>query len=453
MLTTEQILALSPDDSSAKAAKGLLAPAKWPTLGFDDAAIWGECQGSGSKPYQTCIDIGGPTFKCTCPSRKFPCKHGLALYLLRAQKEGAFTAKQAPPWVSEWMSGRKERAEKKAEKQAAQEAGVAAAPPDPAATAKREAKRLDRMIAGARDLERWLADLIKHGIGELPARPASFWRDVSARLVDAQASGLASGVRQLEALVHSGAGWPERAIAHMGRMQLLIDAMSRLEELPENLRTEVRTACGWPMEREEVLASGEHLTDQWMVCGQSFEENERLWERRVWLKGAKSGRHALLLDFSHGQRRYEQGYVSGSVFEATLAYFPGNHPLRALLVDAPRMTKAAGGGQDFASESWDAALGEISNACARNPWLPRLPLGMSQVVPAYHDGQWTARDVAGREARLRVSADDAWELAALSGGRALTIFGEWNGEQWRPLAAWTNESSQIAWTETVAVSS
>jgi hypothetical protein len=97
MLTADQVLALAPDDSSAKAAKGLLAPAKWPTLGRDEAALWGECQGSGSKPYQVIIDVSGPSFKCTCPSRKFPCKHGLALYLLLGQKESSFTAKTQPP--------------------------------------------------------------------------------------------------------------------------------------------------------------------------------------------------------------------------------------------------------------------------------------------------------------------------------------------------------------------
>jgi len=101
MLATDQILALSPDDSSAKAAKGLLAPAKWPMLGHDEVAIWGECQGSGSKPYQVIIEVSGPSFKCSCPSRKFPCKHGLALYLLLAQKESAFTANTQPQWVNE----------------------------------------------------------------------------------------------------------------------------------------------------------------------------------------------------------------------------------------------------------------------------------------------------------------------------------------------------------------
>ncbi len=63
MLTTDQILALSPDDSSAKAAKGLLAPAKWPLLGHDEGAIWRECQGSGSKPYQAILEVSGPSLQ------------------------------------------------------------------------------------------------------------------------------------------------------------------------------------------------------------------------------------------------------------------------------------------------------------------------------------------------------------------------------------------------------
>lgn len=58
-LTADAVVALSPDDASTKAARGLVAPAKWPMLGASDAAVWGECQGSGSKPYQTQVDVSG----------------------------------------------------------------------------------------------------------------------------------------------------------------------------------------------------------------------------------------------------------------------------------------------------------------------------------------------------------------------------------------------------------
>ena len=53
----EQILALAPDDASRKSGKELASPAKWVSKGADERALWGECQGSGSKPYQTQIDL------------------------------------------------------------------------------------------------------------------------------------------------------------------------------------------------------------------------------------------------------------------------------------------------------------------------------------------------------------------------------------------------------------
>lgn len=77
-LTEEQILQLAPDDSSVKAGKGLATLSKWVLRECSGRAVWGHCQGSGKNPYQTVIDLNDIAFKCSCPSRKFPCKHGLA---------------------------------------------------------------------------------------------------------------------------------------------------------------------------------------------------------------------------------------------------------------------------------------------------------------------------------------------------------------------------------------
>jgi len=108
--TAEQILKLAPDAASAKAAQGLLTPKKWTLLGVNDSAIWGACQGSGSSPYQTQIDLAEPAFKCSCPSRKFPCKHGLALFLLFAEQPSLFAKTSAPDTVASWLKGRSDRA-------------------------------------------------------------------------------------------------------------------------------------------------------------------------------------------------------------------------------------------------------------------------------------------------------------------------------------------------------
>src|SRR2546422_6659115 len=53
--TSEQILKLAPDAASAQAARTLMTPRKWSGLGSSETALWGACQGSGSKPYQTQI--------------------------------------------------------------------------------------------------------------------------------------------------------------------------------------------------------------------------------------------------------------------------------------------------------------------------------------------------------------------------------------------------------------
>src|SRR5678815_5061397 len=100
------VLDLAPDASSASAARGCSNPGKWVTIGRSDVALWGEFQGSGSKPYQTQVDLREPAFKCSCPSRKFPCKHGLGIMLIFASGENAIAQAKRPQWVDEWMSTR-----------------------------------------------------------------------------------------------------------------------------------------------------------------------------------------------------------------------------------------------------------------------------------------------------------------------------------------------------------
>src|SRR6267154_1101372 len=107
--TTEQILALAPDPASAKAGRELTVPRKWLSLGHDDLAAWGECQGSGAKPYQAQIELAEPAFRCTCPSRKFPCKHTLGLFLIFAGENAAMKKTTPPPWVADWLKSRTQR--------------------------------------------------------------------------------------------------------------------------------------------------------------------------------------------------------------------------------------------------------------------------------------------------------------------------------------------------------
>ena len=201
-LTREQAEAASPDASSLKAAQKLLSPGKWPTSGHDDRAAWGECQGSGSKPYRVMADLGGGggdgggiTSKCSCPSRKFPCKHGLALLVRLANKE--VKADERPDDVTAWLAGRDGRATK---------AAAPKKPVDAAAQAKRLAAREEKVAAGVAELKLFLSDLARDGLADAKTRPATFWTRLAKRLVDAQAPGLARRVTELQQAATASAG-------------------------------------------------------------------------------------------------------------------------------------------------------------------------------------------------------------------------------------------------------
>jgi len=184
--SVEQIIALAPDAASAKAGRSLATASKWQNVGQDERAVWGECQGSGAKPYQTVIDLSEPAFKCSCPSRKFPCKHALGLFLLIANQPAAGNT-TVPAWAAEWLGKRDEQTQRRNE--AAKKADEV---PDEATLARRasqKAKRsLDReakVVAGLKELELWLRDLLRHGLASAQTRTFDYWEQMAARLIDA----------------------------------------------------------------------------------------------------------------------------------------------------------------------------------------------------------------------------------------------------------------------------
>lgn len=107
-LTLDKIETLAPDQASLAAARKLLKAASWPGLFADSAGqVWGECQGSGSTPYRVAVQTEDLGYKCTCPSRKFPCKHCLALMWMRAEGKTVFAEAAPPEGVTDWMRRRR----------------------------------------------------------------------------------------------------------------------------------------------------------------------------------------------------------------------------------------------------------------------------------------------------------------------------------------------------------
>ncbi|MFF0293549.1 SWIM zinc finger family protein [Kitasatospora sp. NPDC004614] len=429
--STEHVLSLAPDPASQKAAGKLSGPAPWSGTGTGQGALWGLCKGSGSTPYRTAVELGTPAYKCSCPSRKFPCKHALGLLLLwAAGPEGVTAAAEPPDWVSEWLNGRSEAAAEKAAKQQAK-----AADADPEAARKRAAKRSARVAAGALDLRLRLADGVRRGLAD--PLPAGAWDEVAARMVDAQAPGLAGRVRAL-------ADTPQDALLEeYAMLHLLAGAYGRIDTLPEALAATVRTRVGFTTDTAELLA-GPTVRDRWQVLGSRDTADERLTTRRVWLRGAKTGRDALLLAFGRPGQAPDLALPTGRLLEADLAFHPGARPLRAVLgtrYGSPEPAPAA----VPAGLSPAEALAAYGTAVAEDPWLDSWPAVLTDVVPVLTAEGWQLTD--GRHTlpvRRGALAEAAlWRLAAVSAGHPVTLFGECGHAGFTPVTAWDAERRPV----------
>ncbi|MFG2650027.1 SWIM zinc finger family protein [Streptomyces sp. NPDC048436] len=440
--TTDQVLALAPDVPSRKAGSRLGVAGPWSEAGSSgEGTVWGLCKGSGSKPYQTVVDIAdatgaaGPAYKCSCPSRKFPCKHALGLLLLWATADGAVPdgQRQPPDWADEWLAGRRKRADAKGTSDAA----PASPPADPEAVRRRAERRAERVTAGATELEQRLADLLRGGIASAEQTGYGLWEETAARMVDAQAPGLAARVRELGTIPSSGPGWPVRMLEECALLHLLDQGWLHREQLPDALAATVRSRMGLP-----TRAEGPAVRDRWLVLAQYDMADSKLTTRRIWLHGAESGRTALLLSYGAAGRAPALALPVGLALDAELTAYPGAGQLRADLGEqfgapAPATSRPPGIRTEEAASRYGGVLRE-------DPWLDSWPVTLSEVIPTPDatpdtDG-WQLADADG-SAALPITPSAAsrpglWRLVALSGGAPVTVFGECGHQGFTPLTAW-----------------
>lgn len=423
--TTEQVTALAPDPGSLKNGRGLASPRKWTLLGSDEDWVWGLCQGSGKDPYQVQIDLAEPAFKCSCPSRKFPCKHGLGLFFLFCEQRAALSQSQRPAWVEEWAAKRAEKAARKEE----QAARPADAPSDPQAQAKRREKREAKIADGLDYLHGWLEDLVRRGFGAAQGAGYAFWEEPARRMVDAQAPGLARQVRMLGAACDGTDGWEARLFDGAGRLYLLLEAYRRRAACPPELVDEINALAGWTADQSDLLSqSGQR--DHWLAIAQTVEEEDNLVTRSTYLAG-RSGRLALLLQFSHPRQVVADAVPLGRWFDAELVFFPGIEPLRALLKGTPQTLD--GWCEPPIHSAWDAMLNEYARVLQANPWRMEQPF-LARLTPVRRGADLLAVDSAGRAAAIHPKFRLSWELLAMSGGSAIDLLGLWNGSAFRPLS-------------------
>jgi hypothetical protein len=432
----EQVEAIAPSPAALTAARPLITVTKWAGLGADDRAVWGSCRGSGAEPYDTMVDHVAVATRCTCPSRRHPCKHALALLLLWSNGDVSDTA--APARVANWVDTRR-RSDVRKES----EAPAIPADRDTAATSTGDStptptadpvpvddvpepdrdrardERVERMSAGLTELDRWLDDRMRTGLADPALAKYATWDELAARLVDAQAGSLANRIRRLAGLVGASPDWHGDVLAELGLLHLLAQAGRRLGSLPGPLADAVATTVGWQVRQADVLA-GVPDTDTWIVAGRSDTREDRIEVRRHWLRGTTSGRWALLLSFAAYRQSLDTSLTVGTAITADLHRYPGP-ALRALI--GTRHGDPTGPARPTAVDVV-SACDEVGRMLANEPWLDRVPFTVDASI-AVHGTRFAL-------------TDDGGTLPLITGGRSLaTLLAVAGGESIEATCEWT----------------
>lgn len=423
-LSEEQILALAPDESSKKSGRELANLSKWASKGVNEQALWGECQGSGSKPYQTQIDIHNTAFKCSCPSRKFPCKHGLGLMLLYSRQPATFTDNTAPAWVTEWISKRAEKQEKQAEKKDK--------PVDEAAQAKRQQARQLKVSDGVEELLLWVKDIIRNGILNVPEKNAAYFENMARRMIDAQAPGLANMVKNLAAINFFRDGWQSQLMDQLVKIYLVITGFKNIDALPENMQQDVRAWIGFTQSLEE-LKERTGTTDTWLVLGKQSTEEDTITVERNWLYGINSNQYALVLQFFVRGQGGQHILTPGVFIEAELVFYASVLPMRAII---KRQMSATGIQQYKAFTNWQQVADAETVAGSALPFYAERPYIVEGVRPVLYEKQWWLQDSGNRLMRIKDEFKNIWKLLSLSGGKPLDIAVIGKETRYEPVGLW-----------------
>ncbi|MFJ6543056.1 hypothetical protein ACIQMP_20735 [Streptomyces sp. NPDC091385] len=316
-------------------------------------------------------------------------------------------------------------------------------PADPEAARRRAERREQRVTAGVTELEQRLADLLRGGLASAEQTGHTLWEETAARMVDAQAPGLAAKVRELGAIPASGPDWPTRLLEECALLHLLGQGWLHRDQLPDALAATVRSRLGLP-----ASADGPPLRDRWLVLAQYDTADPKLTTRRIWLHGTGSGHTRLLLSYGAAGRAPELSLRVGHTLEADLTGYPGAGQLRAALGERyapPTPATVRPNGLTTAQ-----AAARYGDALREDPWLDRVPVILAGVIPVPDErpGSWQLTDADADPKTDPASATalpltptcltrpGLWRLIALSGGTPLTVFGELGHRGFTPLTAW-----------------
>ena len=196
-ITEQQIQAMAPNAAAVANGRKISQKGGFVRLekSADDTFYLGECTGSGKSNYITSVDFldpADPVCRCSCPSRQFPCKHGLALLFeilgkknfgiceipediqKKREKKQTRDAKEKARVTGEAEDLGEESAEAVAKKKAAAAKSAKAA----------RTKKIKKQLEGLELTSKLVQDLMKAGLGTMGGTATKTYEQISKQLGD-----------------------------------------------------------------------------------------------------------------------------------------------------------------------------------------------------------------------------------------------------------------------------
>lgn len=219
------IAAAAPNAAAANNGRGLVLKNKFVALHHSpDETLWfGRCQGSGKTPYLCSADFAvpeKPVYRCTCPSRQFPCKHSLGL--LYARLEGkSFSSADVP----DELAAKREKAAAHVEKRKAD------AEKPRKVNKSALAKKIKAQLDGIELLEKLTQDVVRLGIGNMNAKTAHELEEQAKQLGNAYLPGAQTALRNYTKLFYSQQHDELTAVEREAVYSEALDQLGRLHAL------------------------------------------------------------------------------------------------------------------------------------------------------------------------------------------------------------------------------
>ena len=185
-ITKEYIEQQAPDLSTIKNGMSLSSKGNFNAHGRneEDNLYFAQCKGSGKNPYYVSADFiveNQPVFRCSCPSRKLPCKHSIGL-LQEIVNNAVFPITDAPTDVLDKRKKQQTRVEK-----AITKGDEPVAPKKVSKTAR--IKKMKKQLEGLEVAEKLVSEILNKGVATIDLQTATTYEKIAKELGNYYLSG------------------------------------------------------------------------------------------------------------------------------------------------------------------------------------------------------------------------------------------------------------------------